>query len=167
VASLLRFLLQGIAYAGLMALLGYFATMPPYRYADPHMASVKLSLNHATQRVKPCVKLTPEEIARFAANMRRSEACERARLPLLLQLDIDGRRVADIAASPSGLWNDGPASVYERFAVPAGEHTVSIRLRDSARTSGWDYAETTNVVLRPGRYFTITFRPEAGDFDFR
>ncbi len=162
-----RLLLQILAYAAMAALLGYFATMPPYQYGDPGLATIKLSLSHATDRVKPCVKLTQEEIAELAPNMRHTEACERERLPLIIELDIDGENVVGLVASPSGLWSDGPASVYERFDVPPGRHTVSVRMRDTARTEGWDYEKTQTVNLQLGRYFTVTFKAETGGFNFR
>lgn len=165
--SALRFLLQGAAYVAIAVLLGYFATLPPYQYGDAQKASVKVSLSHAAERVKPCVQLTQEEIAEFAANMRRTVHCERQRLPLILELDIDGEAVLSLQAEPSGLWEDGPASIYERFEVTPGEHTFSARLRDTARTEGWDYASKQTVELQPGRYFTITFKPETGGFKFR
>ena len=126
-----------------------------------------MSLSHAAERVEPCVPLTQEEIAELAANMRRTETCERERLPLVLEVDIDGETVVGIEAEPSGLWNDGPASIYERFEVAPGEHVVAARLRDTARTNGWDYETTETVDLLPGRYFTITFRSESGGFNFR
>jgi hypothetical protein len=93
--------------------------------------------------------------------------CARARRPLAVELDVDGTTVLSLAAGPSGLWNDGPASVYERFAIEAGAHTITARLRDSARETGWDYEYSEEVDLVPGRYFTITFRAENGGFAFR
>lgn len=162
-----RLLLQILAYVALAALLGYFATLPPYQYGDTDRATIKLSLSHATERTKPCVPLTQEEIAALAANMRRAEACERERLPLTLELDIDGDNAVSIVAAPSGLWNDGPASIYERLDVAAGRHTVSVRLRDTARNEGWDYEKTETVDLEPGRYFAVTFKAETGGFNFR
>ena len=165
--SALRILLQFFAYAALAATLGYFATQPAYQYGDASQASVKVSLSHAAERVEPCRQLTQEEIAELAANMRRTESCERERLPLILELDVDGETVVSITAKPSGLWNDGPASIYERFEVAPGEHVIAARLRDTARTDGWDYETAETVDLLPGRYFTVTFRPENGGFNFR
>lgn len=165
--SALRFLLQGAAYVAMAVLLGYFATLPPYQYGDAHRSSIKVSLSHAADRVEPCVQLTQEEIAELAANMRRTETCGRERLPLILELDIDGETILSLRAEPSGLWNDGPASIYERFEVAPGEHTIAARLRDTARSDGWDYASKETVELHPGRYFTITFKPETGGFNFR
>lgn len=163
----LRIGAQVIAYAVFAAATGYLSASPSYHYADAGNATVKLSLSHAAERVKPCVRLTPEQIAALAPNMRRPEKCERERLPLTMELEIDGEMVAHVVAPPSGLWNDGPASIYERFEVAPGPHRVVAKLRDSNRTDGWDYAHAEDVTLPPGRYFTITFRAESGGFSFR
>lgn len=165
--NVLRIVLQAATYAGFAAVVGYLSAAPAYDYADPGNATIKLSLSHAANRVKPCVRLTAEQIAELAPNMRRPEVCERARLPLFVELDIDGETVASIEAAPSGLWNDGPASVYERFEVEPGTHTITARLRDSGRAEGWDHTHSEDVTLVAGRYFTVTFRAETGGFSFR
>jgi hypothetical protein len=82
-------------------------------------------------------------------------------------MDVDGERVVELIAPASGLWNDGPASIYERFDLPPGEHRFSVRLRDTARTEGWDYERSGVVTLEAGRYFTVTFKAETGGFNFR
>ena len=166
-ANGLRILLQVVAYAAFAAATGYLSASPAYDYADGANATVKLSLSHAANRVKPCVRLSPEQIAALAPNMRRPEKCERERLPLTVELDIDGETVTRIVALPSGLWDDGPASIYHRFELAPGSHRVVAKLRDSSRTDGWDYVHAEDVTLSPGRYFTITFRAESGGFSFR
>ena len=166
-SSALRILLQALAYAAFAAVIGYLSAAPAYDYADAGQATIKLSLSHAANRVKPCVRLTPEQIADLAPNMRHAEDCERQRLPLTVELEVDGELLAHIEAPPSGLWNDGPASVYERFDVEPGAHTLTARLRDSARTDGWDYTHTENVSLPASRYLTVTFHAETGGFSFR
>ena len=162
-----KFVLQVATYAVFAAFVGYLSASPAYDYGFADRASVKLSLSHAANRVKPCVRLTPQEIAELAPNMRRPERCERERLPLTVELEFDGELVIQLEAPPSGLWHDGPASIYERFEVEPGEHRVTARLRDSDRGEGWDYAKTENVTLEAGRYFTVTFRANAGGFEFR
>lgn len=165
--DLRRLPLQVIAYSAFAALIGYFASLPNYQYGDAAAATVKVSLSHAAERVKPCVKLTPEEIAELAMNMRRTEVCERERLPVVLEMDIDGRPVLRLEAPPSGLWGDGPAYVYERLDVSPGPHVLSVRLRDTARQGGWDYSREEEVEFVTGRYFTVTFKAEMGGFSFR
>lgn len=165
--SAARLVVQGLLYAAFAVFLGYLSASPAYDYAAPDKATVKLSLSHAANRVKPCIRLTPREIAELPPNMRRTEKCERERLPLTVELEIDGEIVVSVDAPPSGLWGDGAASIYERFEIEPGEHTVTARLRDSDRGEGWDYAHSEQVVLDAGRYFTVTFRPETGGFKFR
>ena len=160
-------LTQLVLYAAFAAFIGYLSVAPPYRYADPGVASVKLSLSHAADRIAECVKLTPDEINARARRGEPLSECERERLPLTVEIDIDGDTVLHVTAAPSGLWSDGPAPVYERFDVAAGRHTITARLRDSAREQGWDYEHTETRELRPGRYFTIRFRAENGGFAFR
>jgi len=158
---------QVFLYAVFAALIGYLSVAPAYQYSDPQLAVIKLSLSHAANRVEECVKLTPQQINERAMKGEPINECERARLPLAVELEVDGTTVLSLAAIPSGLWNDGPASVYERLEIDAGAHTITARLRDSARETGWDYEDSAEVDLVPGRYFTITFRAENGGFEFR
>ena len=160
-------LLQVFLYAGFAVFVGYFSAAPAYNYADPELTSIKLSLSHAANRVHPCKKLTPQELVELAASGKPLQKCERERLPLTIALEIDGELVYEAMARPSGLWSDGPSSIYERLQVAPGSHEITVRLRDSDRESGWDYTHSERVDLAPGRYFTITFRAETGGFSFR
>jgi hypothetical protein len=160
-------LLQVLLYGLFAVAIAYFSTLPRYETGAEHLAVVKLSLSHAAQRAAECVTLTPDQIAELAASGKRLPQCERTRLPLLVQLEIDGEIVYQELARPSGLWSDGPASVYRRFDVSPGRHTITARLRDSAREQGWDYTHSEVVSLVAGRYFTVTFRAETGGFRFR
>ena len=165
--SAVRWLLQLVAYGGFVLLVAYLSAAPAYNYASEDLASIKLSLSHATERVEPCVQLTPKQVAELAPNMRRMEECARERMPLFVELGIDGELVRSIKAPPSGLWGDGPASVYERIEFEPGEHMLSVRMRDSRRETGWDYTHTEQVTLRPGRYLTIRFQATTGRFVIR
>lgn len=163
----MRKVVQALLYAVFAAFVGYLSVQPTYQYGNPGLTLIKLSLSHAANRVEECVKLTPQQINERAIKGESINDCERERLPLAVELDVDGKTVLSLTALPSGLWGDGPASVYERFEVDAGAHTVTARLRDSARETGWDYEYSEAVNLAPGRYFTVTFRAENGGFEFR
>ena len=162
-----RAALQIVLYAGFAFAVGYLSFWPRYQYAAPDVAIAKISLSHATNRVAPCIELTPQQIAELAPNMRRSLLCERERLPLLLELEVDGELALRIEALPSGMWEDGNAAVYERFYLAPGAHRIAARLRDTARTDGWDYSFEEDVIFAAGRYRTITFRAEKGGFSIR
>jgi hypothetical protein len=165
--SLTRGLLQFPAYAVFAISVGYLSLWPRYQYASPNRAVVKVSVSHATKHIKPCVLLTPQQIAELPPNMRRKESCERKRLPLNMEVEIDGDIMLRVQADPSGLWGDGLASVYERFEVEPGIHLVTTRLRDTDRADGWDYSRTEEHMFHQGRYFTVTFKAETGGLIYR
>lgn len=127
---------------------------------------IKVSFSHPGERIRECRRLSTEEIAALPPNMRRPTDCPRERVPILLELVMDDAILYRAEAQPAGIWRDGPATVYERFAVDAGAHRLIARLRDSRRTEGFDYVGTSDIVLAPGENFTITFRPEGGGFIF-
>ena len=158
---------QILLYGAFAIFIGYLSIAPTYRYAEPELAVIKLSLNHAADRVEECIKLTPQQINERALKGAPINECKRARLPLVVELDVDGTTGLSLAAFPAGLWTDGPSSVSERLAIGAGVHTITARQRDSARETGWDYEYSETMDLVPGRYFTITFRAEKGGFAFR
>ncbi len=74
----------------------------------------------------------PEELAKLAPNMRTPLKCGRERSPVTIEVDLDGAQVYRHVAVPSGLSSDGASAVYQRLQVPAGEHRIAVRLKDSA-----------------------------------
>ena len=158
---------QAAAYVLFAAFLGVFSVAPRYTYLEADRAVIKLSFSHAGDRVAPCRRLTQEEIAALPANMRRSEDCPRARLPLLVELELDGEIAIRRLLPPIGLHRDGAASVYQRFQVAAGKHRIVARLRDSARSEGFDYQREREFELAPGQNFVVDFRAESGGFIFK
>ena len=156
-----------LAVFGLIALvLGYFSTSPGYIVFPADESRVLLDFSHVGQRKGECRKLTPEEIAEMAANMRRSEICPRERLPVAVELEVDGELVFSRSLPPSGLSSDGASQAYESIRVPPGKHSLVARLRDSAREDGFDFQAEAEVVLRPRENFVIDFRSELGGFIF-
>ena len=127
---------------------------------------VKLSFSHAGALREPCRTLSPEELEALAPNMRIAVDCPRERVPVLVDLEIDGERVYRAALDPSGLAGDGPSSVYERFEIPAGQHRIRVRMRDTPRESGFDHETSRDVLLAEGQSFVIDFRAELGGFRF-
>ena len=158
---------QAIAYVLFGAMIGYFSAAPAYIHHDPAMAQIKISFSHAAQRVGECRRLSPEEIAKLAPNMRRPLDCPRERLPILVELELDNQPLYRGELPPTGLAGDGSATIYQRFAVTTGKHHLVARLRDSKRTDGFDYVKAANVELRPQQNFVIEFRAETGGFVFQ
>lgn len=99
--------------------------------------------------------------------MRNPLDCPRGRLPVYLELEFDGEQLFAAALPPTGIAGDGPSHAYERFTVAPGPHHIVVRMRDSARETGFDYERTADVRLTPGQNFVVDFKPEAGGIVFR
>ena len=157
---------QAVVLAGVAVFIGWFATRPAYGLLDRDQAMVKLSFSHPGQPLKPCKRYTPDELAKLPFAERRPTTCERGRWPVYVEFDLDGRRMHAGTYQPAGVWDDGPSTVYARFRVPAGKHVASVRVRDSGRASGFDFATTTRVTVTPGENFVIDFRGKENAFSF-
>jgi hypothetical protein len=166
VHKLVQLVGQAIAYALFAVAIGYFATRPAYTHLDPDKALIKLSFSHAGQRKGECRRLTPEELAELAPNMRRPLDCPRERLPLRVELLLDGETVFQGELPPSGLAGDGASTVYRKFPVAPGQHRLTARLRDTARAEGFDYESEQDIVLEPRQVFVVDFKSALGGFIF-
>jgi hypothetical protein len=162
-----KLLLQGLLCVTFATGVGYCSQAPVYRHLDPESALIRLSFSHAAARREPCRRLTPDELAALPPNMRRPTECERARLDLTVEFELDGQLLFSATVPPSGLAHDGVATVYEKFPVAPGRHALAVRLRDTARATGFDYEQSRTVDLEPGRNFVIDFSPSRGGFEFR
>lgn len=161
-----RFVGQGVAYLLFALAVGYFATDPVYTPVKKDDALIRLSFSHAGQLKEPCREMTPEEMAKLPPNMRRAVECPRERLPVVVELWLNGKLIYDDVLLPSGLWKDGASYAYARFPVPAGAYHLVARLRDSARTEGFDYQQEADIELAPLQSYVIDFRGETGGFIF-
>ncbi len=164
--SPLRIGAQIVAYTLFAAVVGYFSVSPPYTHVDPEMAQIKLNLTHSGQRKGECRRLTPEEIAKLAPNMRRPMDCPRERVPVVVELIMDGTVLYKDSLIPSGVARDGKSSVSARFTVPPGRHELIARLRDSAREQGFDYERVAEIELASRQNFVVDFRVNMGGFIF-
>jgi hypothetical protein len=165
-ASILQTIGQAIAYTLFAVVVGYFATKPTYTYFPPDKAQIKLSFGHAGNPETECRRLTQEELNQLAPNMRRPLDCPRRRLPVLIELELDGELLYSAALPPSGVAGDGVSTAYKTFAVDPGQHQLVARLRDSNRSEGFDYEKTSGITLSPQQNFVVDFHPSKGGFLF-
>lgn len=159
-----RLFLGTIVTTAIIAGVAVLSTWPAYRAIPEGTGVVKLSFSHGGAR--SCRELTQAELANLPPNMRRKEVCDRRRLPVTVELDLNGETVYRASLPSSGIAGDGPSRVYRRFLLPAGEHDIAIRLRDTARAEGFDYAAERRIALTPAQSLAIDFRPGAGGFVF-
>jgi hypothetical protein len=162
----LRYLAQALLYAAFVAVIGYFSSAPPYMHLRPDEALLKLSFSHAGARKEACRERTPEELAKLAPNMRAQTVCPRERVPVTVEIELDGVPLFRVVAPPSGFARDGASTVYRRVTVPAGAHRIVARLADTANGE-FDHAGDTTVDLAPGHVLVIDFDAAGGGFVFR
>jgi hypothetical protein len=151
---------QVLAYSAFAAMVAYFAEAPRYVHHNPANALVKLSVTHAGQRVGECKDRSAEELAKLAPNMRTKQSCGRERSSVTLEMDLDGKPIFAQTAKPAGLSGDGRSRFYESREVPAGEHRIHVRMRDSGAATGFDYDVVKVVKLAPRQVFVIDFDDE-------
>ena len=164
--SPLRIVAQLLLYLPLMALIGMFSTSPRFELIAPGDALLRISLIHAAQRKQECRRRTPEELAKLPPNMRAALDCPRERVPLTVELEIDGAVVFRRTVPPAGFTRDGAASLYHRLPVAAGQHRIVARLRDHA-DGPFNYVREETLTLAPGGMLLIDFVAAKGGFDFR
>lgn len=158
---------QAVVLAAAAAFVGTFAAHPVYRQVPEGDAQIKLALQHAGARVEDCRRLSAEELAKLPTAERRPNTCSRERVPLVIELDVDGRPIYEDVLPPTGLSRDGASRTYQKFLVPAGPHMIEARLRDSKRLSGFDYEKRVEAELKPWQNLAIDFNAEKGGFLFR
>ena len=131
--------------------------------------------------MQECRRLSPEELAKIPPNMRRPLECSRERVPVVIELDLDGQPLYRASIPPSGVWKDGPSAAYQRFTVAPGQHRLDMRMRDdlpgrinaeragrgnaSGQWSGeWSAVQGVDIELAPRQNLVIDFRADKGGF---
>ena len=159
-----RTLLQIIAFSVFATVVGYFSVSPIYTYVSPEMAMIKLNFKHAGEPVQECRKLTQAELEELAPNMRTTLDCPRERVPLYVEMVVDGETVFSESVAPTGLAGDGASNVMAQATVPGGKHHIVVRMRDSRKENGMDYEFERTVEVEAGKYLVIDFDSEALGF---
>jgi hypothetical protein len=153
---------QGLLYALFALAIGIFSNGPSYRALPADQALLKVSFIHHGERVAECRPFTPEELAKLAPNMRTPMKCGRERSPVTIEVDLDGTTVYRHVAMPSGLSSDGASSVYHRVQVPAGQHRISVRMKDKAGAAPFTHVREATVTLKPAQVLVIDFDAQKG-----
>jgi hypothetical protein len=156
---------QALLYALFALFIGVFSAWPPYQALPPGQALLKVSFIHHGQRVAPCRPYTPQELAKLAPNMRTPLKCGRERAPVEIEVVLDGATVYRQVAPASGLSRDGASSVYHRMDVPAGEHRITVRLKDGPGAA-FGYTREATLRLAPAQVLVIDFDPQKGGITF-
>lgn len=162
----LHYLAQALLYLPFMAFVGYFSSQPTYHHLAPDEALLRLSIRHAGERREECRERTPEDLAKLSPNMRAPSVCPRERVPVTVELELDGEVVFRQVALPGGLARDLASTIHWRSPVPAGRHRIVARLND-APGDGYTHVHEAEVDLAPGAALVIDFQAERGGFLLR
>jgi hypothetical protein len=161
-----KFAGQCFLYALLAAGIGYFSTAPAHRPIPDGAAQLTLSFSRAGEHTAECRRLTPGEIAALPPNMRRPMDCPRSRVPVRVQLFLDGEMLYEGSAPPSGLAGDGNSVFYEKFAVAAGGHTLRVRMNDTREQAGFPHDQEHAFEIAPGEILVVDFDSINNSFVF-
>lgn len=164
-----RVLAQAALYVPLMVILAVFSRWPSFEHIAPGEALVRLSIAHAAERRFPCRKRSEAELARLPPNMRAAEDCPRERVPLALELEVDGKLLYAAEVQPAGVQKDGLATLYHRQVLPAGEHRFVVRLRDRPLPGAreFNHVRDERLTLAGGDSLVIDFNASRGGLEFR
>ena len=165
--SPLKYIGQAAVFGAAALFVGYFSAAPAYHQVPDGMAQIKLSFRHGGTRLADCRRLTPEEIAKLPPTERRPNTCTRERIPITVEIKLDGQPIYSAVLQPTGLSRDGPAETYRKFIAAAGHHRIEARLRDSKRTDGFDFETVKDIELAPFQNLAVDFKSDQGGFLFR
>lgn len=153
---------QALLYGCFALVVGVFSRWPTYRPMAPDTAQIKVSFLHHGARLAECRRYSAEEIAKMPPNMRKTVQCGRERAPVSIEVDIDGTPALRHTAAPSGLSRDGASTMYRRINLPAGEHHIAVRLKDSPAPQAPIYTREATVTLQPAQVMVIDFNQAKG-----
>ena len=156
-----------LAWAAFAAVVGLLSAWPRYNLVDPGNAIVTVTFAHAAERVGECKVLTQDELNELPPNMRTLSDCPRERHVVRFTLRSGDRVLYEDRLSPSGIWSDGKANIYQRVVVPAGRHELFVGMNDSGGESAYDYETRESIDIAPGRNVVVSFDTELGQFTFR
>lgn len=157
-----RYLLQAINYSVFMGLVWYFSTAPSFRILAEDQAMITIAFAHAGQLREPCRKLSSQELAELAPNMRKLEECPRERSPVTIEAMLDGQPLYRESLQPAGLFEDGGVDVYYSKKILAGDHYLTLKMNDSVRIEGFNHNLEQQIKVNPAQVLMVDFDSRHG-----
>lgn len=158
---------QGVLYAGFMLLVAYLTVSPAHTYLPEGHAKVTLSFAHTSDRKGECRELTEEEREDLPPTRRRAEDCPRERVPVDVRVLANGKVLYDARVPPSGLRGGGRVYVYETFILPAGDHELTLKLRDQYQAEDYNVVQHRTLDLQAHQSVVIDYSRRRGGFLLR
>lgn len=161
-SKFVRYPIQALLYALFALVVGYFSTSPRYHLLNEGEGLLRLSLQHPGKLLVECRQRSAEELAKMPPNMRTSAECPRARSPVAVRVELDGKPIIDDSYAPAGLSKDGASAAYRRMPIPTGEHQLHVRINDDKNVQGYTHDRAFALNVKPGQIVLIDFQPELG-----
>lgn len=159
---LIRYLLQAFNYSLFMAMVWYFATSPSIQIIADDEAMITIAFAHAGELREPCRRLSAEELAQLAPNMRKLEDCPRERSPVTIEAYLDGEAFYSEIHQPPGLFGDGGADVYYSGKISSGSHRLVLLMNDSVLVKGFNHNLDREVTIDPAHVLLVDFDSRYG-----
>lgn len=155
-----RVLAAGLAAAALAAT-AVLSQLPAG--ATPEHGAIRLAWRLPGQSWRDCRPLTPTEIARLPAHMRRTEECRTVYLHYRLRVWLDGRAAVDRPVAPLGARGDRPLYVEADLTAAPGRHALRVEFVpvEDPRQVGQRLALADTLIVEPGRARLVGYDPGA------
>lgn len=151
---------QVVLYSLFAAFIGYFAAQPSIALLPPAHGLLRLSFSHPGQFSTACRQRSAEELAKLPPQLRQPQDCARARSPVQVRIEMDGKLLIDQSFRPAGLSKDGASSGYWRTPLEVGTHQLRVQFRDDQRPGAPVYERAARVDVREGQIVLIDFKPK-------
>ena len=145
-----------------MGLVWYFSTSPAIQIINNDEAMITIAFAHAGELREPCRKLSAEELAQLAPNMRKLEDCPRERSPVTIEAYLDGELFYHKIHQPPGLFGDGGVDIYYSKKITSGRHRLVVLMNDSVLVKGFNHNFDGEVKIDPAHVLLVDFDSRYG-----
>lgn len=153
-----------------VVLIHQLSASPAHTYSAADEALLIVSFKKITSRAKECgeqeLKAYKKHEKQRRKHMQRTrKACgSRERVPVDVDVWIDGRKAFAKRHFPSGYHMDGYAYVYKRFRLKSGPHKVKVTAREQKDGGGRSYIFNDTIEFNSRRVVVVEFDKEKDRF---
>lgn len=136
--------IQFLAWSLLGVLILALADGPSFDPLPVDHGRLTLAIAHLSDRIEPCRQLSEAERMELPPTRRVTEVCERARVPVKVELVVNDRTLLAQELEPSGFHEDGRIFLVESWPLPAGDYqarlTLTGRTAETSRNEVFDFS---------------------------
>ena len=114
-------------------------------YQPPLAEGSELLISFRHPGLAECRPPTPEELAERPPHMQPDKICSRERLPVRLQVSVDGVVRVEQSYAPGGVFSDGNSGAVESLRLPEGSHHVAVAIGETSDANDWKFSEARTL----------------------